>query len=341
MYEFATVKIHTRGNIITFDDYEINTISVVRRKDTKQVIEKHIVNNYYYLRLRDNKIRRNVKLARAMLTTFVGPPLDKTYTADHIDRDTLNDTLENLRWADKKEQRLNQKKTDTYGNAVIIVFNGEEKTAKEWALEKNITHETILRYASQGKEGWGYKTYDDIDGEIWKMIKNSQTIKSHLSVSNHGRIARYTKNTRKVYDPKELYKECYDYPKISIKGKHVYIHTLVFEAFNTIEYDKEKFVVCHIDDNRENCCYTNLRLGTRSDNGNDAHNNGCYSNTKSQRKSCIATHKITQNVYDFMSISEAVLWLKSIGHTKASRPSIIRCLQGAGKSSYGYTWSTL
>jgi hypothetical protein len=43
-----------------------------------------------------------------MLSTFVGPPPDLTFTADHINQKRDDDRLDNLRWASKKDQINNR-----------------------------------------------------------------------------------------------------------------------------------------------------------------------------------------------------------------------------------------
>lgn len=61
---------------------------------------------YYKLGIRQNGVRREVQVATLMLQAFVGP-CPEGCTVDHIDRDTTNNKLENLRWANKSQQHAN------------------------------------------------------------------------------------------------------------------------------------------------------------------------------------------------------------------------------------------
>jgi len=54
------------------------------------------------------EIGRGNAFHRVVALAFLGPPPDKTYTVDHIDRDPTNNALDNLRWANKHTQSLNQ-----------------------------------------------------------------------------------------------------------------------------------------------------------------------------------------------------------------------------------------
>ena len=55
-----------------------------------------------------NGKRRIIRVARAIASTMYGPPPTSEHTADHIDRNPENDIDDNIRWATKLEQSLNQ-----------------------------------------------------------------------------------------------------------------------------------------------------------------------------------------------------------------------------------------
>lgn len=57
--------------------------------------------------------KKKLYFHRLVCEAFHGPmPLDGEHTVDHIDRNPINNTPENLRWATKQEQRVNQPKGD-------------------------------------------------------------------------------------------------------------------------------------------------------------------------------------------------------------------------------------
>jgi len=47
------------------------------------------------------------------------------------------------------------------------------------------------------------------------------------------------------------------------------------------------------------------------------------------------------NLMIFDSIKESIIWLKSIGMTKAKHPNIIKVMNGDRSSAYGYSWKYL
>jgi hypothetical protein len=64
---------------------------------------------YNYIRLiKTSKDGKSLRLSRVILLTFIGAPLDDTYTADHINKNPNDDRLINLRWASLITQRENQ-----------------------------------------------------------------------------------------------------------------------------------------------------------------------------------------------------------------------------------------
>ena len=66
--------------------------------------------DYWYVNLRpindDKKVLRRVH--NLMLCSFVGKPPSEKHTVDHIDRNRFNNSLDNLRWADKFTQNHNR-----------------------------------------------------------------------------------------------------------------------------------------------------------------------------------------------------------------------------------------
>lgn len=77
-----------------------------------------------------NKLER---LSRALLLYFISEAeyFENTKSADHINRDPLDNRIENLRWATKLQQVLNQNltKSNTSG------FKGVSKDGKGWKAQ--------------------------------------------------------------------------------------------------------------------------------------------------------------------------------------------------------------
>lgn len=96
-------------------------------------------------------------------------------------------------------------------------------------------------------------------------------------------------------------------------------------------------IVLHEDDDPLDFRPHKLRLGTRSDNGNDAHNNGKYDGTKSERMKCVS---YIGGIFEIMhdSQEDAVKYLRRKGYEKASQGYISAVLNDKRKSAYDRTW---
>ena len=101
------------------NDYEISTDypHVIRKKANGRVIKEHIGNNgYVQLALLEKVNGRNVSHMylkhRLIATQFIENPNDYAYI-DHINRNKLDNRIENLRWCSSSEN--NKNRTSTHG----------------------------------------------------------------------------------------------------------------------------------------------------------------------------------------------------------------------------------
>jgi len=328
----------------TFKKYEINKECIIRNKRTQKPLAYKLTDDGYYKvhPLDDTGKRRNLSVARAMLSTFVGTPPSPLHTADHKNKCRTDDNLDNLRWADESEQKLNQNRPDTHNDAFIIVHGGEGLTANEWSERISVQSQTILKYArDENKPAWLYKKYDDLPGEEWKFVKDSKTWKGWWMVSDLGRVAYHKDaNIRKVSSPEELSTRS-GYPCIGINGDKRAVHLVVFETFRKKEYDamKPDEMILHEDDDRMDCRIDKLRVGTAPENGRDAHANGKHDGTKTARKPCVA--RKGNESKPFKSLAEALEWLQATTeYDQAQKIPISLCLNGKRKTAYGFTWTT-
>ena len=87
-----------------FPKYEVSSLGRVRSfaRGNEKILYQEICNGYYSCRL--NYIRKTTH--RLVGLAFIPNPNNKL-TVDHINRNPLDNRVENLRWATHSEQRIN------------------------------------------------------------------------------------------------------------------------------------------------------------------------------------------------------------------------------------------
>jgi len=312
---------------------------------------------YHIVGVRDASGKKHgILIGRAIASTFIGPPPTKAHTADHKDKNRANDTLENIRWLCKRGQRINQERLDTQKNAFLVDRDGEEKTLKEWAdyfnsndeknhMGREYTLAMIQQYAQKRQHGFSYKEYPDLPGEVWKDVEGSKNKQGMWKISNMNRIKYVTKFAENVLEGERLGLNN-GYPTIYFNGKHWYLHIVVFMTFFPDEWTKKKpdEMVLHKEDDRMDFRPEMLRLGTRSENGKDAHDNGKHDGTLSARQKCESyIDGVLEKEHE--SQEAAAEYLRSEkGIDKASHKRISDALSGTRKDGspkirYGRTWA--
>ncbi|ABU43749.1 hypothetical protein AR158_C203R [Paramecium bursaria Chlorella virus AR158] len=345
------------GTFEIFDDYTIDTNRVVERKDGGKSPTPYEQNGYLSINVRKNKKQYSRSLARAMLSTFLGPPPDLTFTADHIiSEHKLDDDLSNLRWLDPSGQANNQNRPETLRSARIIVnelFPDDELTAKEWTelLTKpdgtKYSRITILEWARTRENGFSYKTYEKIDVEEWKIYGDPD--KNHVAISNKNRVKDVTvsESGHKEEHVRTADQLCLwgGYPSKKIDGVKHRVHILVFQLWYPDLWANRKpdDMVLHKHDNRLDFRPKNLYLGTGSKNVTDSYDNGKRDGTKSARQACIA-YKNDEIIEEFESLSDAARYLEEHNTYltfNAAINSIRRTLKKNKNKEYkGFTWKS-
>lgn len=340
---------YTDGSREQFDKYTIDTLGVVRNKKTGRILRTHKDKSYYNVVnvYNNSEIPRGILIGRALVSTFHGPPPTIKHTADHIDQNPNNETLENVRWLCKKGQGNNRTTPESYKSSFIIIKDGVENTVKDWVeylkyqknpFDREYTENMITKYAQKKLHGFSYKVYPDLPGEVWKEITWSNTKIGRWEISDMCRVKYITKYAENVLSDERIGTKN-EYPKICINGKHWYCHILAFMIFFPDEYASRRSgdLILHEDDDRLNFRPHKLRLGTQSENIIDAHDNGCYGDKKTARMSCASyVNDILEKNYD--SQYDAVKYLKSVGYTKAGKSGISNVLSGKQNTAYGRTW---
>jgi len=125
------------------------------------------------------------------------------------------------------------------------------------------------------------------------------------------------------------------YPRIVLGQCHV----LAFAAFFPEEYaaKKPEEIILHQNDDKLDFRPHMLRIGTKSENMIDAHDNGCHDGTKTARVKC-ASYVNGEFEKEHDSKSDAVRYLKSIGFSRADERNINKMLSDERQTAYKRTW---
>ncbi|AGE56874.1 hypothetical protein ATCVNTS1_163R [Acanthocystis turfacea Chlorella virus NTS-1] len=278
--------------LMIFPGYAIDENGIVINTHTGQTMTRHkTMSGYNRVAVRLGGTSWNIRVARALASTFLGPPPTKHHTADHEDGNSLNDTLVNIRWLNKSDQVKNRSVPTDYNNAIIIERNGVELTAKEWVeVYKKLngepyTKETIQRYAQQQKHDFRYKVFPNLRGEVWKAIPDSMNKNGKWFISNKNRMKYKTQHAENVLTVDQLTK-IEGYPSIGINGKIMRCHQLSLMMFRPREYVAKLpgDIILHKNDDKLDFNPFRLRWGSQSENIKDAYKNGKYDGTKRSKK---------------------------------------------------------
>lgn len=132
-------RLPSRKYLLETFDYDPHT-GVFMRKSNGHVYDKLTGSNRYYEVKIKGVVFKVHRLAYYMHTGEDPAPL----MLDHIDRDTTNNRINNLRVASRTLQNLNR------SNAVLIEFSGITMCLSDWARKLNISPRTIRWRLRQG-----------------------------------------------------------------------------------------------------------------------------------------------------------------------------------------------
>jgi hypothetical protein len=225
------------------------------------------------------------------------------------------------------------------------VKDGIEKTVKEWMMhlegEKNhlenvYTYGVIQQYAQHKCHGFAYKVFEDLPGEVWKDVPET-----NVKISNKRRVKRTTKSGAENVLTVSQLSTLSGYPVIGINGKQTCVHIMCFQAFFPDEYKamKPDEIVRHKNDDPLDFCPENLLIGTRTQNMLDAYDNGKRDGTKSARKPCLSYINGVEEP-EHTSIAYAVRYLKEHGYPNAVSSGIRAALKN-NTIRYDRTWKLI
>jgi hypothetical protein len=242
-------------------------------------------------------------VAAWLACTFIGPPPNQHHSADHIDRNKLNDTLSNIRWASSSEQSKNQTRISVGAQRIAIIarkgdivreFSSTYEAADALGCFRANIRKALL-IPNRRSQGWSfqYKYIDERDGELWKALDSKRDI------SSFGRVRMKVNGGYVESQP------CTKLPYISVgdsNGKSTGLHLLVSRYFGELQQRKEQDPTCevdHIDGNTRNNAISNLQVLS-----------GTEHRRKTGTKRTQLRHRVSGEVMVFESLKESAVFLK-------------------------------
>ena len=136
-----------------YSNYLIYPDGRVFSKKSNRFLKPYLTGNkkkcqYYVVKLFDEKNKLQYKVHRLVACHYIPNP-DNLPTVDHIDRNPHNNHYTNLRWADHKMQRSNQKEYPLINKSNTSGF-------------RYITHDSSVNI-------W---RFNDAKRRVWKQSKN-------------------------------------------------------------------------------------------------------------------------------------------------------------------------
>lgn len=235
----------------------------VRYKHSKEYMKRLSNNRGYYstgFKNKSNNKTFNKRINRLVAKAFIPNP-DNLPIADHINTNTKDNRVCNLRWVSAEGNMANE----TTRNKLKESAKANSKNKKPRVqLPREICENPSTEDNFDDFEINSARFLDitDFKNEIWKeLIINNRTI----SVSNFGRVKSYA-----VIKTGYILKQHINasgYLSIEIKKKNKMVHRLVLSAFDGCP--DENLLVDHIDTNRQNNKLENLRWVTHRENLNN------------------------------------------------------------------------
>ena len=279
-------------------------------------------NGYYNVVAYINHIRKNLYVHRLVCymfnyvnrpTKFEFDKAEEYNIVDHRDSVRTNNVATNLVWSNFKAnmnnkntlKKMSEAKINTKPNRVKYYFNYYEGCSED----------NINDYVQNESSRWF--SLIDFKDEEWKQIIGIEQISY---VSNFGRIKKcFHNDENKMYIPHFTLNNNGYY--VVYLDKHPYlVHRIVFNAF--VSLCDENKIVDHIDTNRLNNCYYNLREASHFENSNNSlsiQKNKIHRDVSNKRPVVLYSLETGKRISEFSSQMECAKYLNvksySIGST--------------------------
>ena len=135
-----------------FEEYEVSNYGNVRKVSTGEELRQSIYKEYLRVDLfknwgRYDMVQKTIDVHRLVALSFIPNPLNKRIV-DHIDKDKLNNHIENLRWASHSENGMNRSapKNNPSGHSGVRYIQKSKKWEVCVSIDKKQTY--IGRYST-------------------------------------------------------------------------------------------------------------------------------------------------------------------------------------------------
>jgi len=167
--------------IIDFEDYEVSNYGNVRKVSTGELLKQTIYKEYLRVDLfknwdRYDFVQKTIDVHRLVALTFIPNPLKKRIV-DHINRNKLNNHIENLRWATHSQNGMNRTapKNNTTGQSGVRYIKKSDKwevtisiNKKEKYIGRYSTFEEAVKVRKE-QEAIHYKEFQAFQSEMEQL----------------------------------------------------------------------------------------------------------------------------------------------------------------------------